>query len=94
MLLLYHAAFFQVLLPILVSCKCRIVLNELNADIANKEDSEFIELAATNCNGKRPSLRDFVILVIREFDKVEQAPVIVFSADLYIRFSHQIKISL
>jgi hypothetical protein len=64
---------------------CDIVINELNSDdIGNVQFSEFIELKSV-CKGKndRPVLRNYLLIIIREYDQKLKTPVIIFSADFY-----------
>ena len=73
---------FLIMLFFAVCQPCKILINEVNIESVNEND-EFVELTTSNCNEIQPSLRNYLLLVIREYDKLLHSPVIVFSADLY-----------
>ncbi|MGI9555572.1 MAG: hypothetical protein ACR2M9_01810 [Cyanophyceae cyanobacterium] len=61
---------------------CNVVISELNSDdIGRGEFFEFIELMSTCRNAQ---LRNYILLIVKEYDSRLKGPSIVFSADFYL----------
>lgn len=79
-MLTWHLLFGSVFFP-LISPQCDIVISEFNSDdIGRGEFFEYIELMAT-CPS--PTLRNYMIIIVKEFDDHVKSSSIVFSADFY-----------
>jgi len=65
--------------------RCTLLINEINVEEPNVGDfNEYIELRQVNCPANSPpSLRPYVVLIVKEYDEIHKAPLIILSADLY-----------
>lgn len=63
---------------------CDIVISEFNSDdIGKGEFFEYIELMNVGSCNPAPVLRNYLLIIVKEYDHRLQAPSVVFSADFY-----------